>query len=124
MKEQWIKLFINFILGGTIVASVSYIGTYMNPVLAAIWWSFPFTIIPSMHFMKQNGKSNKYISKFVLSCTVAFILLLICTFLLSHYLKHDESERIFPAIVKATIGWILCSILFYYISYKYVIQYS
>ena len=104
MKEQWIKLFINFIFGGTIVASVSYIGTYMNP---------------SMHFMKQNGKSNKYISKFVLSCTYAFILLLICTFLISHYLKHDESERILPAIVKATIGWILCSILFYYSSYKY-----
>ena len=119
MKEQWIKLFINFIFGGTIVASVSYIGTYMNPVLAAIWWSFPLTIIPSIHFMKQNGKSNKYISKFVLSCTYAFILLLICTFLISHYLKHDESERILPAIVKATIGWILCSILFYYSSYKY-----
>jgi len=76
MKQtMWVKLLINFLLGGTIVASVSYIATFMNPVLASIWWSFPLSIIPSMYFMKQNGKSNQYISKFLLSTTFALILL-------------------------------------------------
>lgn len=112
------KLLIDFVLGGVIVASVSYIGTYMNTVLAAIWWSFPLSILPSMHFMKQNGKSNKYISKFLLSTTVSLILLLICTFLMSHYLKHDESETIVPAVVKSFIVWGVCSLLFYVILTK------
>jgi hypothetical protein len=109
-----IKLFINFLLGGTIVASVSYLATYMNPVLASIWWSFPLSIIPSIYFMKQNGKSNEYISKFLISTTFALILLVICTFLISYYLKQSsEKEGILPAILKATGWWGVCSILFY-----------
>ena len=115
MKQTvWMKLFINFLLGGTIVASVSYLATFMNPVLASIWWSFPLSILPSMYFMKQNGKSNEYISKFLLSTTFALILLVICTFLISHYLKQSsDSEGIFPAIVKATAWWSVCSVFFY-----------
>lgn len=120
MKQTvWIKLLINFLMGGTIVASVSYIATYMNPVLASIWWSFPLSIIPSMYFMKQNGKSNEYISKFLLSTTFALILLVICTFLISYYLKQSsKNEGILPSILKATGWWGVCSILFYIIIVK------
>lgn len=108
------KVFINFLVGGTIVASVSYIATFMNPVLASIWWSFPLSIIPSMYFMRQNGKSNKYISKFLVSTTFAFVLLVLCTFLISHYLKQtNDKDGITPAILKATGWWAICSAVFY-----------
>ena len=115
MKQtMWVKLLINFLLGGTIVASVSYIATFMNPVLASIWWSFPLSIIPSMYFMKQNGKSNQYISKFLLSTTFALILLVLCTFLISYYLKDSSnSDGIVPSIAKATVWWAVCSVIFY-----------
>jgi len=64
MKQtMWVKLLINFLLGGTIVASVSYIATFMNPVLASIWWSFPLSIIPSMYFMnKMVNPINIYLN--------------------------------------------------------------
>ena len=115
MKQTvWIKLLINFLLGGTIVASVSYIATFMNPVLASIWWSFPLSILPSMYFLKHNGKSNEYIAKFLLSTTFALILLVICTFLISYYLKQSSNnEGILPSILKATGWWSVCSIIFY-----------
>jgi FtsH-binding integral membrane protein len=119
VQPEWSKLFVNFLMGGTIVASVSYIATYMNPVLASIWWSFPISIIPSMYFMKQSGKSNAYIAKFLLSTTFALILLVICTFLISHYLKQSgDNEGIAPAILKASGWWAVCSILFYIIIVK------
>jgi hypothetical protein len=62
--------------------------------------------------MKQNGKSNQYISKFLLSTTFALILLVLCTFLISYYLK-DSSDSIVPAIAKATVWWAVCSAIFY-----------
>lgn len=108
------KVFINFLVGGTIVASVSYIATFMNPVFASIWWSFPFSIIPSMYFMRQNGKSNKYISKFLVSTTFALVLFVLCTFLIRHYLKQtNDKDGITPAILKATGWWAICSVVFY-----------
>jgi len=109
------KILINFLMGGTIVASVSYIAAFMNPVLASIWWSFPLSIIPSMYFLKQTGKSNQYISKFLLSTTFALILLVICTFLISYYLKQSsEKEGIVPSILKASGWWAICSTVFYF----------
>ena len=65
----------NFLMGGAIVASISYIGTFMDPLLGAIWWSFPVSLLPTIYFMKKNKKSNDYIAKFTLSTTFALILL-------------------------------------------------
>ena len=83
MNSLFYDLLQNFVLGGLISASISYIGTYLSPLLGAIWWSFPISLIPTSYFMKESGKSNKFIAKFTLSTTYALILLLItCFFLL------------------------------------------
>lgn len=115
-KELFLKIIINFILGGTIVSSVSYLATFTSPVIAAILWSFPLSIMPSIWFIHKNGKSNKYISKFLLSTTFAFILLFLCTLVLSYYFKKSKmKEGIFPSIIKSTIWWIIFSLIFYII---------
>ena len=104
------QVFRNFMIGGTIIASVSYLATFLNPLIASIWWSYPISILPSIYFMKANGKTNEYISKFLLSTTFALILLLGCTYAMSYYIKR--SPDLFTGILKSTGWWAIGSVIF------------
>ena len=114
MPSVVVQLAQNFIVGGLIVSSISYLGTYLNPVAAAIFWSYPMSILPSIYFMKNNGKSNGYISKFLFSTTFALVLLVLCTYAMSHYLgAAPASSGIWLPIGKASIWWLLGSAVYY-----------
>jgi hypothetical protein len=113
MSSLLYDLFQNFVLGGLITASISYIGTYMDPLLGAIWWSFPISLIPTIYFMKESGKTNKFISQFTISTTYSLILLFISCGCMGYYLKH--SDGIAMPIIKAMFVWLIASIVFYYI---------
>ncbi len=102
----------NFVLGGLITASISYIGTYLDPLLGAIWWSFPISLIPTIYFMKESGKTNKFIAKFTLSTTYAIVLLFISCGFMAHYL--NQSNGIFIPVGKSIVVWLMTSIIFYY----------
>lgn len=65
MAVQYLPILINFLLGGFAVAGTSVLGSYMNPLAGAIFWSYPITIIPSVFFMRESGKDNQYIAKFL-----------------------------------------------------------
>ena len=106
------NLAINFLMGGAIVSSISYIGTYLDPLLGAIWWSFPISLLPTLYFMKKNNKSNKYIAKFALSTTFALVLLLLSCFCLSYFINRD-SGLLMP-ILKSAVIWLVASIIFYF----------
>ena len=106
------SLLYNFVLGGILTISISYISTYLDPLLAAIWWSFPLSLIPSMWYMKHHGKDNKYIAKFSLSTTYALSLLVISTIALYYFFKETENSFWIP-IAKASCIWLFCSILFF-----------
>ena len=108
------ELFKNFILGGLTIASVSYMATYLNPMIASIWWSYPISIIPVLYFMKQNGVNNSHMSKFMLGITVVSSLTVICCYLLSFYIKNTK-EGITSPIIKASLFWIISSALFFFI---------
>jgi len=108
------ELFKNFILGGLTIASVSYMATFLNPMIASIWWSYPVSIIPVLYFMKQNGVNNSHMSKFMLGITVVSLLTVICCYLLSFYIKNTK-EGITSPIIKATLFWIISSALFFFI---------
>jgi hypothetical protein len=69
MTSQYLGILFNFLLGGISVACTSVLGNYMSPLAGAIFWAYPITIIPSLFFMKQNGKDNEYLSKFLISTT-------------------------------------------------------
>ena len=106
------QLIKNFILGGLTIASVSYIATFLDPVLAAIWWSYPISIIPVIYFMKQNRVTNSHISRFLLGITVVTILTLISCYLLSYFIKNSKTGLLEP-IVKSSLWWMLSCALFY-----------
>ena len=106
------RLFRNFILGGLTIASVSYMATFLNPMVASIWWSYPISIIPVLYFMKQNGVNNSHMSKFMLGITVVTSLTLVSCYLLSYFIKNSKDELLEP-IIKASLFWILSSAIFY-----------
>lgn len=113
ISSLFYSLLQNFIIGGLIVASISYIGTELDPLLGAIWWSFPISIIPTLFFMQKHGKTNQYIAKFTLSTTYALVLLVISTAVLSYYIKQSKTDLIKP-IIKTTGIWLVASVIFFY----------
>jgi len=108
----------NFVLGGTIIASVSYLGTFMDPILGAIWWSFPISLLPTLYFMQRNGKSNKYIAEFTLSTTYALVLLVLSTGFLAYFIKETKGTITVP-VLKTTGVWFVSSAIFYFVVHRY-----
>ena len=108
----------SFVVGGAIVASVSYLGTFVDPLLGAIWWSYPLSLLPSIYFMYQSKRDNKFIAKFCISTTYAMILLVATTYALAYFFKNQK-EGISKPIIKSTIFWFAISGSFYYLMKKY-----
>lgn len=106
------QLFKNFVFGGLTVASVSYLATFFNPMIAAIWWSYPVSIVPVIFFMMENKISNSHIGKFLLGITVVSVLTTLCCYLLSYFIKNSSNGLIEP-IIKSTICWLIGCVLFY-----------
>ena len=54
------KILINFLLGGAIVSATSYLGAYTTPLIAALFWAYPFSLFPSIHFLKEIKKKHLF----------------------------------------------------------------
>lgn len=103
----------NFFLGGLIVTITSYLGNQINPLWAAVFWSFPLSLLPTLYTMRASNKSNDYISKFLFGTTFTLILLFIATFALSKFFKRaSKSESIASIIFKGAAVWGIFSALF------------
>ena len=67
--NNWISA-INTFLGSGIASSlIGYLATNVDPLIASILWTYPFTIIVPLYFMHKSDKSNKYISDYLLTQT-------------------------------------------------------
>ena len=104
----------SFIMGGCAVSITSWLGTHMNPLIAAIFWSYPLTILPTLYIMEKTKKTNKYISQFLVSTTFALILLMLVTFVMARFIRNSENKSIWIPIMKATGVWFISGIAFYY----------
>ena len=113
-------VFKNFIVGGMMTAGISYMGTYVDSLTGAILWSIPLSIIPTIYFMQESGKSSLYISRFVYTTTFALLLLVLSCGILAYYIKKDD-DIVMP-IVKATTVWVLASSLFFYVVKRYKLE--
>ena len=110
----------NFIVGGMMTAGISYMGTYVDSLTGAILWSVPVSIIPTIYFMKESGKSSLYISRFVYTTTFALLLLVLSCGILAYYIKKDD-DIVMP-IAKATTAWVLVSSLFFIVVKRYKLE--
>ena len=103
----------NFIMGGAIISSVSYLATFVSPLIAAIVWSYPFSVLPTVYIMKKNGTPNAKVSKFLFSTSYAFILLILATLSMGFMLKNDNSDGGIESIGKATGIWAIGAVVLY-----------
>jgi len=111
--ETWLRdLIQNFFIGGFIIASISYTGTFMSPLLAAIWWAFPVSLLPSMYYMSKEGKSNMYIARFTITTTYALIVLFMTTMSLGYFFKEDK-DSFWRPVGKSVVVWLLLSAIYY-----------
>lgn len=116
MAVQYLPILINFLLGGFAVAGTSVLGSYMSPLAGAIFWSYPITILPSVFFMRQSGKDNKYIAKFLFSTTFALGLLVIATISMSYFIKGaTKDQSLWIPIGKASLIYVTAAAVFYLI---------
>ena len=105
-----------FLIGGAAVATTSYLGTFLSPLAGAIFWAYPITILPTIFFMRQQGKKNAFIAKFLLSTTFALILLMGVTFLLSYAVRHSpDTQSLWIPVLKSTGGFAAGAVLYYLI---------
>ena len=85
----------------------------MDPLLGAIVWSFPISLLPTLYFMKKNGKSNDFVARFTTSTTFTIGLLALSVALLSYFIKNNKDSSIALPIIKMTGLWLLASFIFF-----------
>jgi hypothetical protein len=111
--QSWLRnLIINFFIGGFVTASISYSGTFLSPALAAIWWAFPISLLPSMYYMHIQGKSNSQIASFTITTTYALIILFFTTLSLGYFFKWDKKSFWMP-ILKSVGVFLVLGIIYY-----------
>ena len=113
MNKVLFSLIQNFLIGGAIVASISYLGTFFDPLIGAIWWSFPISLLPTLFFMKKHGKDHKYIAKFTISTTYALVLLVLSTAVLAMFIKNSKNNSLWMPVLKTSGIWLIASVLFF-----------
>ena len=102
----------NFLMGGILISSVSYVATFLSPMMAALWWASPFTILPTLYFMKKNNVSNEKLSFFLKRSMVALAILIGTLWLMHHYFfkKMTFTQVCFVT----TLWWILFSLVVFF----------
>jgi hypothetical protein len=111
--KPWLRnLIINFFIGGFVTSSISYSGTFLSPALAAIWWAFPVSLLPSMYYMHIQGKSNKDIASFTLTTTYALIVLFFTTMALGYFFKWEKKSFWMPILKSIGVFLILGGIYY------------
>jgi len=103
------KLFITFLIGGLVVSSVSYLSNFVSNYYASILWAFPFTVLPTIYYLKHEGKSNLYISDFLIKTSISILILVGVLATMSYAVRYYSINT---TILFSFIVYIILSLLF------------
>jgi hypothetical protein len=106
-----------FIVGGITVLLVTYITDNIDDTYGAIIWAFPFTLIPSIYYLRKDGKSKDFISNFLIRTALSLIILFITIISLSKFIHHHRHLTI--SIMYSVIIYLIVSAIFLYIERNY-----
>jgi hypothetical protein len=111
---NWSKLSILFVIGGLDLISVLVFGKYFSPLTAAIFWAIPFTIIPLVLFLKQEGRDHVYLAKYLRSSTFTLILMFITILSVAFVIERlDNSSSVWIAFAAGALIFLIGSAAFY-----------
>tara|TARA_B110000503_G_C7168283_1_gene422993 strand:- start:3638 stop:4033 length:396 start_codon:yes stop_codon:yes gene_type:complete len=103
------KLFITFLIGGLVVSSVSYLSNFVSNYYASILWAFPFTVLPTIYYLKHEGKSNLYISDFLIKTSISILILVGVLATMSYAVRYYSINT---TILFSFVVYIILSLLF------------
>lgn len=103
------KLLLVFILGGLVVSSVSYLSNFVSNYYASILWAFPFTLLPTIYYLYHEGKSNLYISDFLIKTSISIFILVGVLASMSYTIRYSSVNA---TILYSFIVYCILSLLF------------
>jgi len=86
----------------------------MDPILAAIWWAFPTSLLPSMLYMYRQNKPFSYIGKFAFTSTYALVVLFFTLLSLGKFF-NDETDSFWIPVAKSACVWLVLSLIYYFL---------
>lgn len=108
---------LNTFFGAGISSALIYILVLdVSPLIAAIVWTVPFTMIfPIINFHKNN-LSNKFIGTYLKTQTKTMVLLLVFLFANAHFIENAKAkDGIYLPMLKGTGLWFISAIIYYFI---------
>lgn len=107
--------YLNTFFGAGLTSTlIYYITEKFNPIIAAIIWTVPFTMIFPIYSMHKDGKSNKFLGKYLKTQTYSMFLLVIWLFATAHFLEIAiKNDGVLIPMLKGTGIWLIISILYY-----------
>lgn len=103
------KLLLVFIIGGLVVSSVSYFSNFVSNYYASILWAFPFTLLPTIYYLHNEGKSNLYISDFLIKTSISILILVGVLATMSYAIRYYSVNQ---TIVYSFMVYFILSLLF------------
>ena len=105
-----------FIGAGATSALVGYLAGHIDQIIAAIIWTYPFTLIIPLFILHKNKKSNKFLSNYVYKQSYAVILLVAFLAPLGYFLsKTPNTDGVLIPLMKSSGIWLICSVIFYFV---------
>jgi len=103
---------------GISAAGVYYLAMHVDPLIAAIAWTLPFTMIFPIYNMHGEKKSNAFISKFLRTQTYSMFLLVAFLYATAYFI--DIAPKGGGVIVPMLEGFAVWAVLgiAYYIAVK------
>lgn len=101
-----------FILAGTTVTGISYLGNAVNPLVAGILSGIPISI-PSMLLIKGTEKQKK----FILAASIMVALLSVITFL-CWFLYDKRNVSAWNSVIISMVIWSIGGGIYYYYMIK------
>ena len=113
-NQYWFR----FLVGGFVVATTATLAASVSTKLAAILWSAPITLLPTLLFLWQEKVPSKRVSRFAWQTLIALINLMVFAGALAYFMSLDyfkkDKDGILWATLAALVIWSVGSLFLYY----------
>ena len=118
MKKSEIYGILNTFFGAGLSSAVTgTLATYFDPLIAAVVWSYPLTMLFPVMEMNKNGVKNSRISNYLKTQTYTMVLLLVWLYATGHFVGLvKEGESLTPALIKGSGVWAIVGVIYFFVA--------
>jgi len=118
MKKTEIYGILNTFFGAGLSSAVTgTLATYFDPLIAAVVWSYPLTMLFPVIEMNRNKVPNKKISAYLKAQTYTMVLLLVWLYATGHFIGQiKQGDSLTPALIKGSAVWLVCGVIYFFVA--------